>query len=369
MKLLEPFSLKSIPLRNRILRSATWEALADHEGYLSPEQYRVYQELAKNHVGLICTGYARVDSTDRPNAGMMGIYDDLFIPQYQKLTELIHHHGAAAMMQIAYGGTKTTYEVENRTIFAPGRVPERTTNVTGTPMSTSDISRLVAEYAAAARRVKAAGFDMVEVHGGHSYLLNQFLSPYYNDRTDAYGGSLENRYRIVDEILKAMRAEVGVDYPIGIKITCSDFFDGGMTFAQSLEICKLLERSGVDLIEVSGNIHATAQKQVGASFDGHTLRGGGYFYEYAKEIADAVQIPVFATGGYCDPQQMETMLNESKLQGFGMSRPFLCEPALIKRWENGDLSKAKCLHCSRCRTPEGNYCTVFKGKDVKEDVR
>lgn len=96
MKLLEPFSLKSIPLRNRILRSATWEALADHEGYLSPEQYRVYQELAENHVGLICTGYARVDSTDRPNAGMMGIYDDLFIPQYQKLTELIRRHGAKA---------------------------------------------------------------------------------------------------------------------------------------------------------------------------------------------------------------------------------------------------------------------------------
>ena len=133
MKLLEHAVIAGMPMRNRILRSATWEALADAKGYMSEKQYRIYDQLAKNEVGLICTGYARVDGEDRPNAGMMGIYDDAFIPQYQELTRRVHAYGAKIMMQIAYGGTKTTFEREERTIFSPSAVPERKTGTVGVP--------------------------------------------------------------------------------------------------------------------------------------------------------------------------------------------------------------------------------------------
>ena len=146
MKLLEHAVIAGMPVRNRILRSATWEALADAKGYMSEKQYRIYDQLAKNEVGLICTGYARVDGEDRPNAGMMGIYDDAFIPQYQELTRRVHAYGAKIMMQIAYGGTKTTFEREGRTIFSPSAVPERKTGTVGVAMSPADIQHLIGEY-------------------------------------------------------------------------------------------------------------------------------------------------------------------------------------------------------------------------------
>lgn len=145
MKLLEHAVIAGMPVRNRILRSATWEALADAKGYMSEKQYRIYDQLAKNEVGLICTGYARVDGEDRPNAGMMGIYDDAFIPQYQELTRRVHAYGSKIMMQIAYGGTKTTFEREGRTIFSPSAVPERKTGTVGVAMSPDDIRHLIDE--------------------------------------------------------------------------------------------------------------------------------------------------------------------------------------------------------------------------------
>lgn len=360
----EELQIKNMKCKNRFLRSATWEALADKEGYISDRQREIYVELAKNQVGLICTGYARVDKGDYPNAGMMGIYDDCFIPQYQKLTEEVHKQGSAIMMQIAYGGTKTTYEVEGRTIFAPGEVAEKATGVIGTPMTKEDIETLTKEYALAAKRVKESGFDAVQIHGGHSYLLNQFLSPYYNNRTDEYGGTLENRYRILDEIIAAMRNEVGDAFPIAIKVTCSDFFEGGLTFEEAKKVCQLLETSGVDMIEVSGNIHGKAQKMIGTEFDGHKIEDGGFFYEYAKEIAEIVSVPVYTTGGYSDLAAIEQKMAESNLAGVGICRPLMCEPDLIKRWEDGNIEKAKCVHCSQCRTEKANYCTVFR-KDLK----
>ncbi len=357
--LFTPIQIKSMTCSNRILRSATWEALSDKDGTMSQKQFDIYRELAKNNVGLICTGYARISEDEYPNAGMMGIYDDRFIPQYRKLTDMVHGYGSAIMMQIAYGGTKTTYETDNRVIFAPSDVPERSTGLVGTPMTVPDIKELVKKYASAAERVEKSGFDAVEIHGGHSYLLNQFLSPYYNNRTDEYGGDLENRYRIVDEIIKAIREKIGEDYPLLIKITCSDFFEGGLSFSESLSICKMLVQSGIDAIEVSGNIHGQAQKMIGQEFDGHKILKGGYFYEYAKEMADAVSVPIYVTGGFSDPELMERYMEESTITGFGMSRALLCEPNLVSRWMEGDSSAAKCLHCSQCRTPEGNYCTVF----------
>ena len=366
MKLLEHAVIAGMPVRNRILRSATWEALADAKGYMLEKQYRIYDQLAKNEVGLICTGYARVDGEDRPNAGMMGIYDDAFIPQYQELTRRVHAYGSKIMMQIAYGGTKTTFEREGRTIFSPSAVTERKTGTVGVAMSPDDIRHLIDEYAQAAKRVRDSGFDAVEIHGGHSYLLNQFLSPYYNRRSDAYGGSPANRYRIVGDIIAAIRKAVGMHFPIWIKITCSDFFEGGLTFAESLDICRRLQQSGIGAIEVSGNIHGKAQQEIGLEWDGHVIRDGGYFLDYAKDIANAVRVPVYVTGGFKDPRQMETALKTSKLAGIGLSRPLLSEPDLVHRWNQGKLQPARCVHCSKCRTPEGNYCSVFAARDAKK---
>ena len=167
----------------------------------------------------------------------------------------------------------------------------------------------------------------------------------------------------------AIRKAVGMHFPIWIKITCSDFFEGGLTFAESLDICRRLQQSGIDAIEVSGNIHGKAQQEIGLEWDGHVIRDGGYFLDYAKDIADAVRVPVYVTGGFKDPRQMETALKTSKLAGIGLSRPLLSEPGLVRRWNQGDLRPARCVHCSKCRTPEGNYCTVFAAIDAKKGAK
>ena len=355
-------NIGNINCKNRILRSATWEALADEKDFMSDKQYEIYEELAKNDVGLISTGYARIMESDCPNAGMMGIYDDCFIPSYKKLTDIVHKHNGKIMMQIAYGGTKTTYKVNERTIFCPSGVPEITTGTKGKEMTIDDIKLVAKAHGEAARRVKESGFDAVQIHAGHNYLLNQFLSPYYNRRADEYGGSIENRARAVIECYDEVRKAVGKDYTVMIKITCTDFTEGGFSFDNCLTFCKMLEKKGIDCIEISGNIHGKAEKMAGYEFDGHSILKDGYFVEYGKIIADKVNVPIYVTGGFRSPEYMNKILSKTNISGFGISRPFLTEPDLVKRWILGDTKKAKCVHCSKCRTPEGNYCTVFCSK-------
>lgn len=359
----DKIQIGNMECKNRILRSATWEGLADEEGFMSERQYEIYEELAKNEIGLISTGYARVMEEDCPNAGMMGIYDDKFIPSYQRLTDCVHRHGGKIMMQIAYGGTKTTYKVGERKIFAPSDIPEKSTGTQGHAMDQQEIQNLIEAHAQAARRVRESGFDAVQIHAGHGYLLNQFLSPYYNNREDQYGGSLENRARLILECYDAIRKTVGKDYPVLIKLTCTDFSEGGFCFEECRKLCTMLTERGMNAIEVSGNIHGKAEKMTGQEFDRHVLMKNGYFIEYAKIIAKEQNIPVFVTGGLRDPRDMEEWLNTTDITGFGMSRPLLSEPDLVKRWKEGKRVKARCVHCSKCRTPEGNYCTVFQKRE------
>lgn len=358
--LFDPIRIGNLECKNRILRSSTWEALADEKGFMSEKQYEIYEQLAKNEIGLISTGYARVMEEDCPNAGMMGIYDDMFIPSYQKLTDLVHQHDGKIMMQIAYGGTKTTYKVGERRICAPSDIPEKSTGTQGHAMSLEDIRDLVEAHAQAARRVKESGFDAVQIHAGHGYLLNQFLSPYYNNREDQYGGSLENRARVILECYDAIRETVGKNYPVLIKLTCSDFAEEGFHFEECRKLCTMLAERGIDAIEVSGNIHGKAEKMIGQEFDQHVLTKNGFFIEYAKIIAQEQKIPVFVTGGYRDPKEMEQWLNDSEITGFGMCRSLISEPDLVSRWKSGERDKARCVFCSKCRTPEGNYCTTFE---------
>lgn len=361
-KLFEETQLKNIKLKNRFVRSATWENMTTEDGHITQELYDVYEELAKGEVGLIITGYANIVKEEQPNAGMMGIYNDSYIDEYKKLTNLVHNYDSKIIMQIAYGGTKTTYNVGKRVIFAPSEVEELSTKTLGKSMTKEEIEYIVDAFAEAGRRAKDSGFDGVEIHGAHTYLINQFLSPYYNRREDEYGGSLENRMRFLVEIYNKMREKVGNDYPILVKLTATDFFKGGLTFEETRKICKRLEEMGVDGIELSGNIHGKAKSMVGEIFDGYKIEQEGYFIEYGKVISEEVNIPIITVGGFTNIDNIERILNETNIEYFAISRPLLTEPHLIKRWKDGDRSKVKCIRCSRCRTNEGNYCTVFNKK-------
>lgn len=358
-KMFENTQLANMELKNRFVRSATWENMTTEKGHMTDKLYEIYENLSKNEVGLIITGYANIVEEEQPNAGMMGMYNDTFILEYQKLTDLVHSHGSKIIMQLAYGGTKSTFNIGERVIYAPSDIPERGTGVSGKPMTKDEIKYIVKAFAESGRRVKESGFDGVEIHGAHTYLINQFLSPYYNQRTDEYGGSLKNRMRFLVEIYEEMRKAVGNEFPILVKLTATEFFEGGLTFEDTKVICRELESMGVDALEISGNVHGKARSMAGEVFDGFEIQKEGYFLQYAKIIADLVNLPIITVGGFKNFDYIEESLNGSKIELFGLSRPFLAEPNLIKRWKDGDIKKAKCVQCSKCRTSEGNYCTVF----------
>lgn len=358
-QLFEETKIGSMPLKNRFVRSATWENMTTEDGHMTEGLYQVYDALAQGEVGLIITGYANVVPEEQPNPGMMGIYNDSFISEYKKLTDMVHLKGSKIVMQVAYGGTKTTFNIGERVIFAPSEVAERGTNTLGKAMTIEEIEYIVKAFGQAARRSKQAGFDGIEIHGAHTYLINQFLSPYYNRRQDQYGGSFENRMRFLVEIYEEMRREVGPDFPILVKLTATEFFEGGLTFSETKVICKVLEMMGVDAIELSGNIHGKASSMVGQEFDGHTIQKEGYFAEYGHVIASELNIPVITVGGLSHMGHIEELLENTAIDYFALSRPLLTEPDLIKRWKTDDQTPCKCLRCSRCRTPMGNYCTVF----------
>jgi len=269
-------------------------------------------------------------------------------------------------MQLAYGGTKTTYNVGERVIFAPSEVCERGTQTLGKAMTKDEIDYIVDAFAQASRRAQESGFDCVEIHAAHTYLINQFLSPYYNRREDEYGGSLENRMRFLIEIYAKIRELVGNEFPILVKLTATEFFDGGLTFDDTRLICKKLEEIGVDAIIVSGNIHGNASTMIGESFDGYTLQDEGYFREYGAVISEDISIPVITVGGLNDIGAIEAIAENTNIQYFALSRPLLAEPQLIKRWKEGSRAEVDCERCSKCRTKRGNFCVVYKKRKPKK---
>ncbi len=354
----DSFNIKGKNIRNRLVRSATWENLATETGHLTQELFDIHENLAKNEVGMIITGYANVVQEEKPNAGMIGIYDDSFIPEYQKLTKLVHKHDGFIVMQLAYGGTKTTYEVGERVIFAPSNIPERSTKTQGKAMTKDEINYIVKAFGQAARRAQESGFDGVEIHGAHTYLINQFLSPYYNNRTDEYGGCFENRFRFLAEIYEEVKKQTKADFIVGVKLTSSEFFAGGQTLDECKEICIGAEKLGFDFIEVTGNIHGAANKMTGECFDGKIIQKEGYFIEFAKEICNELTVPTITVGGFRSMRAVEEAI-KSGINFVGISRPLLAEPNLFVKWKNNETNKAKCISCSKCRTEKGNYCTIF----------
>ncbi len=339
--------VKKLNLKNRFFRSATWEELADQKGHITQELSKVYEDLAKGGVGTIITGFAYVLKSGQPLPNMMGIYDDSFIEEYKQLTDKIHEYGAAIVMQIVHGGSNTDFNVSERTVIAPSAVENLAMKTMPQEMTKAEIKGVIQAFADAATSTKKAGFDGVQLHVAHGYLLSQFLTPYYNRRTDEYGGSIENRARIVGETYQAVREAVGDDYPVMVKINCDDFMDNGLSLADSMYVSKLLSDLGVDLIEVSGGCSSSREGE-GPARIANRPDQESYFRDYAAKIAEQVKVPVALVGGNRSLETMSEILNNTKIEYFSFSRPFLREPELVNRWASGNTEKAKCISCNKC---------------------
>ncbi len=359
--LFDETKLKGLKLRNRLIKAAVWENMASEDGHMTEKLFGVYEQAAKGGVGTILTGYAYVIEEEHPNPHMMGIYDDGFITEYRKLTQMVHKHNTNIIMQLVYGGSMTMLKPPSPKIWGPSAVRNEMSGITPCEMTKQDINTLVDAFKKAAARAKKAGFDGIELHAAHGYLLSQFLCPHYNKRKDEYGGSIENRVRIISEIVEAIRSETGENFLIFAKINSEDFMEDGLTGEESITAVQILERAGLDAAEVSGGILSdpgVMKNNLSSLRPVLRREQESFFREHAAKLAEAVTIPVILTGGNRHFDVMEDILNGTNISYFALARPLICEPDLVKAWESGDRRSPKCISCSRCTDEDGISCVL-----------
>ena len=361
-ELFEETAIRGMKLRNRFVRSATWEGMATPDGEVTSRLVDLMVQLAKGGVALIISSHAYVRKDGQAGLFQLGIYDDHLIPGLRKMVSAVHNEGGKIVVQLAHSGIMAKPELTGQPHLAVSQV-DGFGSPPGKVMTVEDIQGIVAAFGQAARRAREAGFDGFEIHAAHGYLMSQFLSPVFNKRTDAYGGPIENRARALLGTLKSVRAEVGEDFPVLVKLNSEDYLEGGLTLPDSLKAGSLLEKAGLDAIELSGGTLVSGK--LSPSRAGiKTEDKEAYFRDAARQLKQEVKIPVILVGGVRSPQVAEKLVADGYADYLSMSRPFIREPGLVKRWQSGDRSKAKCVSDNQCFGPgmagEGIYCVVEK---------
>jgi 2,4-dienoyl-CoA reductase-like NADH-dependent reductase (Old Yellow Enzyme family) len=361
-ELFEAIEINGMRLKNRSVRSATWTGMAEPDGRYSKKLMRLTTDLAKGEVGLIITGFAYVLSNGKALAGQAGIHNDAMIPRLKEATKKVHKAGGKICMQIVHAGAQTLIrETKDQPIWGPSPVLNKIFQKTPKAMSQREIGDTVRAFGRAAERVKKAGFDAVEIHGAHGYLVSQFLSPATNKRTDKYGGSLANRARFLFQIYRAVRKAVGKDFPVLIKLNCKDFVRGGLKDTDALSVAKQLDKMGIDAIEVSGGVPAAGDLGP-ARLKIRKASDEAYFLSIANRIKKQVSVPIVLVGGIRSFKTINDILKSGKADLISMARPFIREPHLIKRWKKGNHKKATCISCNKCfptgMSREGLHCAV-----------
>ncbi|WP_022667625.1 tRNA-dihydrouridine synthase [Desulfospira joergensenii] len=350
--LFEPVEIKGIQLKNRFVRSATMEGMGTPDGYPTQKLKEYYCRLAQGEVGLIFTHGTMIEAwKNLPETlgiqSPFSIHSDRYINAWQDVVHAVHAGGAKIAMQISHLGRQDIPELRGSAPIAPSAVPIEESGVTPRQMGVDDIENVIESFAQACRRVKEAGFDAVQFHGAHGNLINNFMSPFTNIRTDHYGGPLENRARFMTDILKRTRQVIGPEYPLMIKMNFNDFVDGGLETNEAVNIAGIIAEAGIDCIEVSGGTLSESRSHIAVKGI-KKKEQEAYFREYAKALKEQVSIPVILVGGHRSPDLMARIVEEGTADFISMSRPFIREPGLIQRWKKGDLEKAKCISCNQC---------------------
>lgn len=322
----------NLRIKNKFVRSATWEGLAEKDGSVTEKLLGFYHPLASGHIGIILPGHAYVSSNGIASPYQIGIYSDKHIDGLSRLSSLLKSNGSTAILQISHGGCHS--------------IQSEMRNIT----NKMDVVQIKRDFLNAALRVKKAGFDGIQIHAAHGYLLSQFLSSSYNKRTDIYGGSLINRFRLINQILESIKIELP-DYPIFIKMNSQDYWPQGLEIHEAIEISKMLENSGVDCIEISGGTQIKNSRSPVPTGDIEDEREEAYYKESTKKIKKYVNIPVILVGGLRSYSAVNNLQKNKYADYFAFSRPFIAEPNLISRWKEGDLRRSKCISCNRCFKP------------------
>lgn len=364
-KVFEQTEINGMRLANRFVRSATWEGMATDEGAVTSRLVNVMAELAEGSMGLIISSHAYVRKDGQAGLYQIGIYDDSLSRGLETMTRAVHERKGKIVAQLAHAGLFGNTKLSGEEPVAVSAL-EGYTHPPRRVMDAKDVQALVEAFSRAAGRARDSGFDGVQLHAAHGYLLNQFLSPAFNKREDAYGGSVENRSRAVLETVRAVRGTVGGSYPLLIKMNSEDFLEGGLTLQDSLRIASLLQEAGIDAVELSGGTFLSGK--LGPSRGGiKTEDREAYFKEASKVFKQQLQVPLILVGGIRSFQTAEKLVDEGYADYISMSRPFIREPDLVKRWAAGDRRKAQCLSDNQCFSPgmagEGVYCVTKRQEE------
>jgi 2,4-dienoyl-CoA reductase-like NADH-dependent reductase (Old Yellow Enzyme family) len=374
--LFSPIRVGTVELANRFMHSATFEGMAERNGEVSQRHLRRYRALARGGIGLIIPGYMYVHPHGKAAPRQTGIHDDSMIPGLRRLADEIHTQDAKVAFQLVHAGRQTTRAVIGRNPLGPSSAKRDPVNfVKPTPMTEEDISTLVASFAEAAVRAAEAGADGVQFHAAHGYLLNQFLSPFYNRRQDSWGGSPEGRFRVLREIYAAVRARIPESMFVAVKLNTYDHTpEEGITPELAARYARWLVELGIDFVEISsgsllysfmnvcrGDVPVAElmrglpwwKKPIGKRLLGKMAGGYGYDQPYHLEAAAVIKpemgsTPLALVGGVRRVDQMERILDNGAADIISMSRPFIREPFLVRRIRDGETDTAACESCNKC---------------------
>ncbi|WP_042348107.1 oxidoreductase [Bacillus massiliigorillae] len=339
----EPLTIKSMMLKNRIVMPPMGTNFGGQHGEFNEDHISYYEQRAKGGTGLIIIENANVDFPLGSNGTtQIRIDHDKYIPGLFNLTERLHKHGANVSIQINHAGASAIPDrIEGLTPVSASNIPSKTGGVTPRPLSKEEILEIVEKYGKAARRAQTAGFDAVEIHAGHSYLICQFLSPLYNNRTDEFGGSYENRARFARMVIDRVRAEVGPFFPISLRFSADDFLAGGNTLEDTLQILEYLHEE-IDIFNVSAAVNDSVQYQI----DQMNLPDGWRTY-MAKAVKEKFGKVTMTTGNIRNPQIAEQVLAEGHADLIGMGRGLIADPYWVKKvGEANEEMIRKCISCN-----------------------
>lgn len=354
--LLRPMKTGNIDISNRLVVSAMVTDYCNNDG-TATERYIAYHEAkAKGGWGLIITEDYAVDTTGRGFSCVAGLWDDSQIASHSELTKRVHKYTSKIFAQIYHCGRQTSHLITMCQPFAPSPIPCPAMQELPEELKIDEIEKMVEKFGDCALRAKKAGFDGVEIHGAHGYLISQFMSPYSNKRTDKYGGHLLNRMRFPLDIVANVRAKAGKDFGIGFRISSDEFVPGGRTIEDTKAIAILLEEAGIDVLHVSAGVYASVDKIVPPSSVRH-----GWLADYAEEVKKVVSVPVITVGRINDPFVADSIIAAGKADFVAMGRASLADPEFPNKAAAGQFDEIRpCIACN-----EGCIGVLFLDQPIK----
>lgn len=337
-------------LRNRFVRSATYDGMSDITGRVTDSQLKLISDLAAGGVGMIVSSIMYVHPSGQVSSFMNSIAEDKFIAGLRSLTRAAHEQGAKIAVQLYHGGREARFvKTRNRLPIAPSVIaadPYYWGNYR--EIMEKEIEEVIEAFGQSARRAREAEFDAVQIHGAHGYLFSQFLSPFTNRRRDQWGGSLENRLRLHCDVYRKIRSNVGEDYPVFIKLGVEDGFTGGLTFAEGIQAAQILAETGYDCMEISSGVRGKKYEGMEYKTKINKAAREGYFRSWSGKTKELVNVPIIAVGGFRSLDMMEKIIQNKEADFVALCRPLIAEPDLIVQWQKDPQKKPNCLSCNKC---------------------